>query len=75
MFIETRPQFPAQTTAALNSPFGMAYNPVNGEVYVTNAGNGTVTAYSYASPLAQDTTATFILPAGGTKPAGIAIVY
>jgi NHL repeat-containing protein len=65
----------AQTAAMLGNPSGVAYNPVNGEIYVTNNSSGLVTVYGDAAPLARDASVTFTPPSGQTRPAGITIVY
>lgn len=65
-------------TAGLSQPLGIAFNPVNYEIYVTNHGSGTIAVFSdstVSSTFVADTSVTFVPPNGQTEPKGIAIVY
>lgn len=61
-------------TYALNGPFGVAFNPINDEIYAINAGLGTIGAFTDASPYQLDANAGITLAGPATNPTGIAIV-
>lgn len=71
--------FPQVTaTDGLNQPYGIAFNPINYEIYVTNNGDGTISAYkdfAITTTFTRDTSVTFTPPNGQTQPKGIAIVF
>lgn len=61
----------------MNQPNDIAFNPLNNELYVTNGGDASISAYqdsSGTSTFARDTAAKFTPPSGQTNPMGIAIV-
>ncbi|MGZ3519861.1 MAG: hypothetical protein ACXWNK_18220 [Vulcanimicrobiaceae bacterium] len=67
--------FGSQTySTGLNAPAGVAFNPLNNEIYVANAGANAIAAFTNTDPFNQDT-AVNITASGATKPTGIAIVY
>lgn len=65
-------------TAGLNQPSGIAFNPVNREIYVANRGDGTISVFldrTGSSTFVQDTTTVFTAPGGQTQPKSLAIVF
>jgi len=54
----------AITGATLNKPYGIGINPVNGDIYVTNEGNGTISYFTSAGTYVGQFSAGFTNPVG-----------